>query len=78
MMQNLKKIFPHKTPILPLSFATCAIFLVPGTWDISRFKTVSGLLDHPVSFETINRLKLFFECGIPRAQDVGHLCFRLF
>jgi hypothetical protein len=24
-----------------------AISLVPDTWDISRFKTVSGLLDHP-------------------------------
>jgi hypothetical protein len=26
-----------------------------------------------LSFETINKLKLFFECGIPRPQDVGHL-----
>jgi hypothetical protein len=31
-----------------------------------------------LSFETINKLKLAFECGIPRPQDVGHLCFRLF
>jgi hypothetical protein len=31
-----------------------------------------------LSFKTINKLKLFFECGIPRPQDVGHLCFRLF
>jgi hypothetical protein len=29
-----------------------------------------------LSFETINKLKLFFECGIPRPQDVGHLCLR--
>jgi hypothetical protein len=28
-----------------------------------------------LSFKTINKLKLFFECGIPRPQDVGHLCF---
>jgi hypothetical protein len=28
-----------------------------------------------LSFETINKLKLFFECGIPRPQEVGHLCF---
>jgi hypothetical protein len=27
-----------------------------------------------LSFETINKLKLFFECGIPRPQDVGHIC----
>jgi hypothetical protein len=26
-----------------------------------------------LSFETINKLNLFFECGIPRPQDVGHL-----
>jgi hypothetical protein len=26
-----------------------------------------------LSFETINKLKLLFECGIPRPQDVGHL-----
>jgi hypothetical protein len=31
-----------------------------------------------LSFETINKLKLFFECCIPRPQDVGHLCFRRF
>jgi hypothetical protein len=31
-----------------------------------------------LSFETINKLKLSFKCGIPRPQDVGHLCFRLF
>jgi hypothetical protein len=43
-----KKVYPYKTPILPLSFATCHISLVPGTWDISRFESVSGLLDHPV------------------------------
>jgi hypothetical protein len=30
-----------------------------------------------LSFETINKLKLFFECGIPRPQDVGHLRFAL-
>jgi hypothetical protein len=29
-----------------------------------------------LSFETINKLKLFFECGIPRPQYVGHLCLR--
>jgi hypothetical protein len=28
-----------------------------------------------LSFETINKLKLSFECGIPRPQDVGHLRF---
>jgi hypothetical protein len=28
-----------------------------------------------LSFETINKLKLSFECGIPRPQDVGHLLF---
>jgi hypothetical protein len=27
-----------------------------------------------LSFETINKLNLFFECGVPRPQDVGHLC----
>jgi hypothetical protein len=27
-----------------------------------------------LSFETIIKLKLFFEFGIPRPQDVGHLC----
>jgi hypothetical protein len=27
-----------------------------------------------LSFKTINNLKLFFECGIPRPQDVGYLC----
>jgi serine/threonine protein kinase len=42
------QVYPHKTPIIPLSFATCVISLVPGTWDISRFNTVSGLLDLPV------------------------------
>jgi hypothetical protein len=26
-----------------------------------------------LSIETINKLKLSFECGIPRPQDVGHL-----
>jgi hypothetical protein len=31
-----------------------------------------------LSFKTINKLKLSFECGIPRPQEVGHLCFRLF
>jgi hypothetical protein len=31
-----------------------------------------------LSFETINKLKLSFECGIPRPQDAGHLRFRLF
>jgi hypothetical protein len=31
-----------------------------------------------LSFETINKLKLFFECGIPRLQDVGHLCLRYY
>jgi hypothetical protein len=25
-----KKVYPHKTPILPLFFTTCAILLVPG------------------------------------------------
>jgi hypothetical protein len=29
-----------------------------------------------LSFETINKLKLSFECGIPRRQDVGHLRLR--
>jgi hypothetical protein len=29
-----------------------------------------------LSFETINKLKLFFESGIPRPQDVGHLRLR--
>jgi hypothetical protein len=29
-----------------------------------------------LSLETINKLKLFFECGIPRPQDVGHLRLR--
>jgi hypothetical protein len=47
-MSNLKKSVPHKTPILPLSFATNAISLVPGIWDISRFVSVKGLYDHPV------------------------------
>jgi hypothetical protein len=28
-----------------------------------------------LSFETINKLKLSFECGIPRPQDAGHLRF---
>jgi hypothetical protein len=28
------------------------------------------------SFKTINKLKLFVECGIPRPQDVGHLRLR--
>jgi hypothetical protein len=31
-----------------------------------------------LSFETINKLTLSVECGIPRPQDAGHLCFRLF
>jgi hypothetical protein len=31
-----------------------------------------------LSFKTINKLKLSLECGIPRPQDAGHLCFRLF
>jgi hypothetical protein len=31
-----------------------------------------------LSFEIINRLKLSFECGIPRPQDVAHLRFQLF
>jgi hypothetical protein len=31
-----------------------------------------------LSFETINKLKLSFECGIPRPQNVGHPRFRLF
>jgi hypothetical protein len=47
-MRNLKKVYSHKTRILPLSFATCAISLVPGTWDISRFESVPGFYDHPV------------------------------
>jgi hypothetical protein len=46
-MQDKKKVYPHKTPILPLSFTTCAISLVPGTCDISRFEGVPGLLDQP-------------------------------
>jgi hypothetical protein len=29
-----------------------------------------------LSFETITKLKLFIECGIPRPQDVGHLRLR--
>jgi hypothetical protein len=29
-----------------------------------------------LSFKTINKLKLFFECGIPRPQNVGHLPLR--
>jgi hypothetical protein len=29
-----------------------------------------------LSFKTINKLNLFFECGIPRPQDVGHLRLR--
>jgi hypothetical protein len=32
---------------------------------------VQILLADPVSFETINKLMMFFECGIPRPQDVG-------
>jgi hypothetical protein len=47
-MPNLKKNVPRKTPILPLSFATNAISLVPRIWDISRFVSVMGLYDHPV------------------------------
>jgi hypothetical protein len=31
-----------------------------------------------LSFESINKLKLSFECGIPKPQDAGHLCFRLY
>jgi hypothetical protein len=31
-----------------------------------------------LSIETINKLKLSFECGIPRPQDAGHLRFGLF
>jgi hypothetical protein len=31
-----------------------------------------------LSFEPINKIKLLFECGFPRPQDVGHLRFRLF
>jgi hypothetical protein len=41
--KETKRVYPHKTPILPLSFATCAISLVPGTWDISRFESVRTL-----------------------------------
>jgi hypothetical protein len=29
-----------------------------------------------LAFETIYKLKLFFECVIPRFQDVGHLGLR--
>jgi hypothetical protein len=36
------------------------------------------LLCFDTIFQTINKLKLSFECGIPRPQDVGHLRFRLF
>jgi hypothetical protein len=28
-----------------------------------------------LSFKTINKLKLFFECGIPMPQDAEHLRF---
>jgi hypothetical protein len=31
-----------------------------------------------LSFETINKLMLFFERGIPRPQDVGRLCLHFF
>jgi hypothetical protein len=31
-----------------------------------------------LSLETINKLKLFFECGILRPQDVEILHFQLF
>jgi hypothetical protein len=30
-----------------------------------------------LSFETINKLKLFFECGIPMPQDAGTLLLLL-
>jgi hypothetical protein len=67
-----KKVYPCKTTILPLSFATCDISLVPGTWDISRFESVSGLLDHPVD-----------ACGIITAYSVmensnAHTVFNFF
>jgi hypothetical protein len=57
-----KNIYPHNTPFLPLSFATLAISLVPWTWDISRVKTVSGLLDHPVdlSASSCQQTDIFF------------------
>jgi hypothetical protein len=34
--------------VLELILKLTHTVLVPGTWDISRFKRVSGLLDHPV------------------------------
>jgi hypothetical protein len=49
--------------------------------DISYFPTTDfffRMYPSLLSFETINKLKLSFECGIPRHQDVGHLRFRLF
>jgi hypothetical protein len=45
-----KKVYPHKP--LPISYATNAISLVSGTWDISRFESVPGLLNHPTCFLT--------------------------
>jgi hypothetical protein len=44
-MQKIKN-YSRKTHILPLTFATS---LAPGTWNISRFESVSGLLEHPVA-----------------------------
>jgi hypothetical protein len=73
----------HKTKLKQLF--TCVSYLD----DTTSPKTHSPALLHILhffkrmypsilSFETINKLKLSFECGIPRPQDAGHLCFRLF
>jgi hypothetical protein len=52
------------------NWLTRVIFKRPGT-RFFIFCIVSLIL----SFETINKHKLFFEFGIPRPQDVGHLRF---
>jgi hypothetical protein len=41
-----------------------------------RFIFLQRMYPSILSFETINKLKLFIECGNPRPQDVGHLRLR--
>jgi hypothetical protein len=59
----------HKTPILPLSFAKPTTFMVPATWDISRFESVLGLYDQPVRRWQI----VSWRCAF---LQIGHKCKR--
>jgi hypothetical protein len=50
-------------------FKLCQFFPLPLYLVATGLRTIQHL--SILSFETINKLKLFFKCGIPMPQDAG-------